>query len=172
MAPQAGAGGLSDQEQKYVRIVWHHLLTDSTGASLTRLTGTIGHGIVSGQVDHGRWNGLCTGRRIWPVHVQCTSHTNSFSTQMHRCSMSRSNHHPHLPSLASSRADNPPRCLTTRHSHPKVKQSPIYLSVNKSGAASRTWARNLSPQPKTSLSLALSIPAPNAASKGSARSLT
>lgn len=72
MAPQAGAGGMSDQEQKYVKMVRQFFTVDDSGQVLKLLAGTIRHGIMSGQVHHGRRNGFRLGRRVWIVHVKCT----------------------------------------------------------------------------------------------------
>ena len=71
MAPQAGAGGVSDQEQKYVKMVCEVPIRAEVGQVLTLLADAIGHGIMSGQVHHGRRDGFRTRWRIWIIHVQC-----------------------------------------------------------------------------------------------------
>ncbi len=73
MAPQAGAGGMSEQEQKYVKIVWRIPYANDATPSLIASTDTIGHGIMCGQVYPGRRNGFCIGGRFWSFHFQCTS---------------------------------------------------------------------------------------------------
>ena len=70
MPPIGGgaAGGMSEQEQATVKMVCSTASIDAL-LPLTSQSDASRHGIVSDQINHGRWDGLRTRRCIRPFHV-------------------------------------------------------------------------------------------------------